>query len=237
MITVQKPNKITDLKWLNLFTVDYTTANGKQGVWTFASRKKEPQINQPLVADAVVIIPLLKDGRKKRLVTIKEFRIPLGDYEYGFPAGLYDHNETAEDVAKRELKEETGLDVTNVLYVGPACVSSAGLSDESVVYVVCECTGKINTNGNEDSEDIIVSDLTLEGIRILCNAALRSAQPGNRQINISAKALPFMLMFDCMNKIAWPKHMIQKRITDKPKNLLSMDEAGYAFPPITDSVS
>lgn len=197
MITVQTPKKATDLKWLNLFTVDYTTADGKQGVWTFASRKKEPQVGQPLVADAVVIIPLLKDGRKRKLVTIKEFRIPLGDYEHGFPAGLYDHNETAEAVAKRELKEETGLKMTKVLYVGPACVSSAGLSDESVVYVVCECTGEVNTDGNEGTEDITVNVLDLDGVRALRNSGEK----------ISAKALPFMLMFDGMNKIAWPKHM------------------------------
>lgn len=200
MINVQNPVKVTDLKWLNLFDVDYTTPNGKQGKWTFASRKKEPQLGQPLVADAVVIIPLLKDGRKRKLVTIKEFRIPLGDYEHGLPAGLYDHNESAEAVAKRELKEETGLKMTKVLYVGPACVSSAGLSDESVVYVVCECSGTVNTDGNEGTEDITVNVLDIDGVRALRNSPEK----------ISAKALPFLLMFDGMNKIAWPKHMRQE---------------------------
>lgn len=204
MINIVGVTKLTDNKWLNLFDVEYTTPDGKTGHWTFASRKANPAPgNYPMQADAVVIIPLLKDGRKRKLVTIKEFRIPLGDYEYGFPAGLYDHNETAEAVAKRELKEETGLKLTKVLYVGPACVSSAGLSDESVVYVVCECTGNVSTDGNEGTEDITVDVLDIDGVRQL-------RQAGSK---ISAKALPFLLMFDGMNKIAWPRHMRQ----EKPK--------------------
>jgi ADP-ribose pyrophosphatase len=222
MIKILNVTKLTDYRWLNLYDVEYLTVEEKTGHWTFASRKP-PQVSAflgtlptdargsvpptppPLIADAVVIIPLLKDGRKRKLVTIKEFRIPLGDYEYGTPAGLYDHNETAENVARRELKEETGLKLTKVLYVGPACVSSAGLSDESVVYVVCECTGEVSTAGNEGTEDITVEVLDLDGVR-----ALR--QSNNK---ISAKTLPFLLMFDAMNKIAWPKHMKQEH--PKPK--------------------
>jgi len=200
MIKILNVTKLTDYKWLNLYDVEYLTAEGKTGHWTFASRKTPQSAGSPLVADAVVIIPLLKDGRKRKLVTIKEFRIPLGDYEYATPAGLYDHNETAEAVAKRELKEETGLKLTKVLYVGPACVSSAGLSDESVVYVVCECTGEVNTDANEGTEDITVDVLDLEGVRALRNS-------NNK---ISAKTLPFLLMFDAMNKIAWPRHMRQE---------------------------
>lgn len=206
-IQINSVSKATDFKWLNLYNANYVSKDGKQGCWTFASRKTPQPAGAPLVADAVVIIPLLKDGRKRKLVTIKEFRIPLGDYEYSFPAGLYDHNETAETVAKRELKEETGLKLTKVLYVSPVCVSSAGLSDESVVYVVCECSGEVSNTGNEESEDIQVELLDIDGIRALHKSSNK----------ISAKALVYMLMFDGMNKIAWPKRLRQ----EKPKKAKS----------------
>ena len=200
MITTGQPQRLTDYKWVNLFQVAFVTAGGKEGKWTFASRKQQPQVGTgPIVADAVVIIPLFKDGRKRKLVIIKEFRAPLGDYEYGFPAGLPAHNESAEEVARRELKEETGLTMTKVLYVGPAAVSSAGLSDEAVVYVVCECTGQISNDGNEEAEDITVELLDLDGVKTLRNS--------NRKM--SAKTLPFLLMFEGMGKVTWPKHMSQ----------------------------
>jgi ADP-ribose pyrophosphatase len=200
MAKTGQPQRLTDCKWLNLFQIDYVTAKGNAGSWIFASRKQPPRPGpEPLTADAVVIIPLLKDGRSRWLVAIKEFRVPLGDYEYGLPAGLYDHNETAEEVARRELKEETGLDLSNILYVGPPVASSAGLSDEAVVYVVCECTGQISDAGNEATEDITVELLDLAGVQ-----ALRKSNH-----KISAKALPFLLMFEALGEIAWPEHMRQ----------------------------
>jgi ADP-ribose pyrophosphatase len=215
-ITINTVTKLTAFRWLNLYGAEYTGKDGKQGVWNFVSRKTPQPAGSPLVADAVVIIPLLKDGRKRKLVAIKEFRIPIGDYEYAFPAGLYDHNETAEAVAKRELKEETGLKLTKVLYVSPPCVSSAGLSDESVVYVVCECTGEVSSDGNEGSEDIKVELLDIDGVR-----ALR--QSGSK---ISAKALTYLLMFDGLNKIAWPKHLCQEQ-PKKSKKAKSVEVIGF----------
>jgi ADP-ribose pyrophosphatase len=191
--------KLTDYRWLNLFDVEYVGKNGNTGHWTFASRKQNPQPSTaPMQADAVVILAIHRQGQQRRLVAIKEFRIPLGDYEWGLPAGLYDHNETAQAVCRRELKEETGLDVTDVLYVGPPAVSSAGLSDESVVYVVYEYEGTPNTDGTEGAEDIQVQLLDLEGVRSL----IRSGE------KVSAKALPFLYMFEALGKIDWPASLI-----------------------------
>lgn len=176
-------------RWLKFFNVHYV-ANGRRGIWSFASRKSIPQPGKPLVADAVVIIPLFKeDDNKYKLVTIREYRIPLGSYEHSFPAGLYDHNESAEEVARRELKEETGLDLTKILHISPPVVSSAGLSDESVVYIICECTGNISLAGNEETEDITVNIIDKDGV----DNILQGSEP------ISARAYPFFYAYlsDC----------------------------------------
>lgn len=220
MINILNVAKLTDQKWLNLFDVEYTTKNGNTAHWTFASRKKEIlelKPGTPIKADAVVIIPLLKDGRKRKLVTIKEFRIPLADYEYGFPAGLIEENENPAEVAKRELKEETGLKLTRVLYTSAPAVSSAGLSDESVIYVVCECTGQVSNAGNEGSEDITVEIIDVDGVRELLKS-------GNK---ISAKALPYLLMFDALDKVVWPRHMNQ---ANDPAHGLEKEDDPDAIP-------
>ena len=131
----------------------------------------------------------------KSLVVTKEFRLPIGDYEYGFPAGLIDDNEKPEKTAIRELKEETGLDVTEILYVSPPAISSAGLSDESVVYVVCRCNGNLSREGNEETEDIETQLLSLNEVMKLFNS----------DVKVSAKALPFIFVFQAMGSIDWPK--------------------------------
>lgn len=196
MMKINSVEKITDQHWLNLFNANFTNNKGEEANWIYASRKETPGVTSK--PDAVVIIPILKTDKKRKLIITKEFRIPINGYEYGFPAGLIESNEEPIDVACRELKEETGLTLTKALYVGPNSISSAGLSDESIVYVVCECTGEISNKGNEASEDISVE-------------AISDKKLGQWLKNlpqfISAKALPFMLLFQALGKTKWPKHM------------------------------
>ena len=91
------------------------------------------------------------------------------------------------------------------MYVSSACVSSAGLSDESVVYVVCECTGEITNDCNEGSEEIEVYLLGAKRLDFSDNPKFNSYP------KVSAKALPFFLMFKGLKKIKWPKSLTQKQ--------------------------
>lgn len=174
------------LRWLNLFEVEFDACDGKHGTWAFASRDKEPKLGPaPLVHNAVVIVPLWRSGEETRLVVVREFRIPLGDYEFAFPAGLKDDDEPIAETAARELREETGLELTRVLRVSPAVVSSAGLADEAVRMVLVECRGVPSSEHCEGVEDIEVHLMDQQ-------AVLRLASSEEK---ISGKAWPIMLMF------------------------------------------
>jgi len=153
---IMQLKKETDFRHLNLFSVKYSDRIGKEKSWVFASRSDEPVIEREgeLYPDAVVVVPF--HTGKNRLVIIKEFRVPLGEYQYGFPAGLVDKDETIEQASARELKEETGLDLVKVLKHSPPVYSSSGMTDESVSMVYAQCTGEPSLKWNEDSEDIQV---------------------------------------------------------------------------------
>jgi len=99
-----------------------------------------------------VIVPF--HVKEKKLVIIKEFRVCLGGYQFGFPAGLVDTGETIIQAGKRELYEETGLSVTKVLKKSPAVFSSSGMTDESVSLLFVECQGETTNRFNEASEEI-----------------------------------------------------------------------------------
>jgi ADP-ribose pyrophosphatase len=152
-INLEKIKTISD--WINLFRLSWTE-NGKKRVWDFVSRKEKPDIlTKSQTVDAVVIAAVHKDKKgEKSLVVIKEFRYPIGDYEWGFPAGIVDPNESPEDAAKRELFEETGLKVSRVIDVSPPIYSSAGLTDECCRIVVVEASGEISTKHQEEDENI-----------------------------------------------------------------------------------
>ena len=101
--------KITDCKHLNLFSITYEDQVNREKQWIFASRsgRLNPLEKDHTKPDAVVIVPYHR--QEKKLVMIKEFRVALGGYQYGFPAGLVDKGESVEEAGKRELFEETRM--------------------------------------------------------------------------------------------------------------------------------
>ena len=129
------------------------------------------------------------EAGQRRLVLIREFRIPLGDYEYAFPAGLCESDPVTD--ATRELLEETGLKLSGITDISPPLLSSAGLSDESVVMVYCECEGKVCQDGNEATEEIEVHLMDFNEVCDLCV----------RRTKFSAKTWPVLLMYKRLGKI------------------------------------
>ncbi|UCE56716.1 MAG: NUDIX hydrolase [Desulfobacterales bacterium] len=165
---IKKAQKLTHQKWLNLFDVTFSDKNGKEKSWQLASRKKEPKcvtgnFEKP---DAVIIVAYHKDHKK--IVITKEYRVPLGDFEYGFPAGLVDEGETIEETARRELKEEAGLNITHFIKMSQPIYSSAGMTDESVALVYVTCDGEPSIEENLDSEEIHVMLVSQSEASRLC---------------------------------------------------------------------
>ena len=161
--------KITDYRFLNMFEIFYRDKTGKERMWQLASRSPEPKCvsEQFDTVDAVVIVP--HHVKEQKLVIIKEFRVPLGGYQYGFPAGLIDEGESFEESVKRELKEETGLKLIDILKTSPPIYSSSGLSDESISMVYVTCEGAISSEFNTANEDITAMFVSPAEARILCD--------------------------------------------------------------------
>lgn len=158
--------KMTDQKWLNLYSVAYTAKDGSPHRWVMCSRKDKP-IEQAPEPDAVYIAAIVATPEGNRLVMTKEFRVAIDDVEYGFPAGLIDEGETIESTVRRELKEETGLEVETIHHISPPVYSSAGMSDESCCMVLVTASGTPSTHLNETHEQIEVLLYDVDDIRAL----------------------------------------------------------------------
>ena len=176
---IKGAQKLTNSKWLNMFEVAYVDKRGRDRFWQVASRSKQPKCISGKfgLPDAVIIVPF--HTVENKVVITREYRIPLAEYEYGFPAGLIDEGETIEQAARRELKEETGLDVTRVTGISPSIYSSAGMSDESVAMVYVECDGHPSTAQNAGSEVIEVELISQSQAFRLCR---------NPELKFDAKA-------------------------------------------------
>ena len=133
-------------KYLDLFKDIVINTNGQQIEWERCSRKNNTK--------AVMIVAYHIE--KQKYVMISEYRIPIKGRELGFPAGLIDKkNDNVEKAIRRELKEETGLDLVEIKYVSPFVYSSSGMTDESISIAFVTVSGELTTQYNESSEDII----------------------------------------------------------------------------------
>lgn len=160
---MSKINKLTTLaetKFLNLYNAEYSNKGGNIKNWIIASRKEKENLegvylnNKELQDDAVLIVPFHKEEEK--IVVIRQFRVPINSYIYEMPAGLIDKGESPQTTITRELKEETGLDVIEILKntVKGQLFLSPGMTDESVTSVFCTCGGTISKAYMEEDEDI-----------------------------------------------------------------------------------
>jgi len=119
--------RLTDERFVNLYAMFHnfvdpvgTNPDGDPK-WIFASRKHHQGQEVNNEPDAVTIVPIRSDGDSLKVVMTREFRYPIMDYEWSFPAGLIDKGESIEVAAARELKEETGLKMEKVIEETPAC--------------------------------------------------------------------------------------------------------------------
>jgi ADP-ribose pyrophosphatase len=124
----------------------YLTFKSRDG-WEFAARNHK----------VAVIIAWTPDDE---LLLVEQFRHPLGLRVIELPAGLVAdetgyENEDFLDAAARELEEETGWRAGTLSEI-MTCPTSAGLSDEIVMFVLAEKLTQVGRGGGDDSEDIVV---------------------------------------------------------------------------------
>ena len=191
---ILKVEKLTDEKWLNLYATTFRHGD-HNGRWVFASRKPgDDPYKVPDRCDAVLIVAVLHEpGRPPRLVMVKEYRVPVGGYVIGLPAGLLDPGESVQDTVHRELREETGFVVTAIHRVTPALYSSPGMADEAAAMAFVDCAttpeGKADL---QDSEDIEVLLLDYEEVCRMCDRT---------DLRIDAKAWMTLFMYRQLGKI------------------------------------
>jgi ADP-ribose pyrophosphatase len=183
--------KLTNERWLNLFAATFEH-QGHQGRWVFASRREKPYAGH--VAEAVIIAPILRNpGEPSRLVMVREFRVPLGGYSYALPAGLIDPGESVEETIRREVREETGFEVTAIHRVTQPLFSSSGLTDEAASIAFVDVQGHPQSSqALEKGEEIEVVLLDHEGACRLCD---------DTSVLIDAKAWTLLFLYRQLGKL------------------------------------
>jgi ADP-ribose pyrophosphatase len=102
--------------------------------------------NRVLEGPSVAAVPILDD----KLVLVRIFRHGLRQWSLEFPRGACDAGERAEDAVRRELREEIGADVTELIDMGEFTPGGSILAIRGTLF-----TARVDGIGQPDRSDAI----------------------------------------------------------------------------------
>ena len=182
MSNIQNIQQKTHNRFLNYYELEAVHRDGSVSPYYMTSRAKDASqlkaVTHQNRPDGVILYGVYGE-EKDRVVLIRQYRYPLGDYVYEFPAGLVEEGEEMGAAGVREMYEETGLTFTPVdagCYSRPF-FTTVGMTDESCGMVFGYCSGTPTSIHEEASEEIqvILADqgeakriLREENVAIMC---------------------------------------------------------------------
>ena len=147
---------------------DFLTINAYQVKHDLFAGGKSPELRRLRLEKEKAVSVLLYDPVLQKVVMVDQFRIGALEETQSWllenPAGYVEANETAETVAVREVLEETGCELQELIKICEFMVSP-GISNERII-LFCGKVDASSADGihglKEEGEDIKVEVLSLE---------------------------------------------------------------------------
>ncbi|WP_304236241.1 NUDIX hydrolase [Jiulongibacter sediminis] len=132
--------------WIEVVHKDVLNPNGNPGVYG--------QVNFKNIA--IGVIPVDEEGNTW---LVGQYRFPLEEYSWEIPEGGCPEGENMLDAAKRELKEETGLEASSYEMICKIHTSNSVCKEVAYIYLAKDLKqGKAQP---EDTEQLVVKKLKL----------------------------------------------------------------------------
>lgn len=160
--------KVYQGKYISYYIASYLLNDGSIKKYELVSRDHNLNINTIGRGNVTGVGLVIYSEDFSKVLLQKEFRLAANQWLYTFPAGIIDPGETAAVAAKRELKEETGIDLIKMIDVLPPCFTCQGFSDEMMTIAIGIGSGEIKGSTNP-VEEIIPRWYTKEEVRELFN--------------------------------------------------------------------
>lgn len=181
-ITTLESREIYRNQWLRLREDKILRSNGKEGIYSVVDKD-----------DCAVIIPI-EDGK---VWLVEQFRYTIQERALELPQGGWETEiEDPEELARGELKEETGLHAAEMLYLGFLWIAYGFCRQKQHVFLATGLTMQ-ERDPDEEEHDIVIhtrpveefEQMMLDGrIRDVCTLAAwglhqmwRSRQPAGNQ--------------------------------------------------------
>ena len=136
--------KTQEGRFITRYDLTYEMADGQDKVYEMISRSRDLNSYEELAHSAVdAVVMILHDESGEKILLNREFRMTTGNYVFNFPAGLMEPGESPKESAKRELFEETGLNLVRIDEWLNESYTAIGFSNEKNICCVGAAEGTI----------------------------------------------------------------------------------------------
>ena len=147
--------------WLVIRHEDVVTPAGTPGIYGVVSFKNK----------AVGVIPIDAEGNT---YLVGQYRYPLNEYSWEIPEGGSPLNTDPLESARRELKEETGLEAQTWTKIARIHTSNSATDEEGFLYIAEDLTE--GQHEPEETEDLRIRKLPLsEAVTMIMNSQITDA--------------------------------------------------------------
>jgi len=141
-ITTVASREVYRNPWMRLREDDIIRSNGKKGIYGVVE-KDESAIILPIDGDDIWLVEQFRYTIQERAV-----ELPQGGWEMAV--------ENPEELARGELKEETGLDAEQMKYLGNLWIAYGFTRQKQHVFLATGLTQREAENRDEEEHDLVV---------------------------------------------------------------------------------
>ena len=165
--------------------------------YDFMENPRNHKIMKRIVLETRDWVNVVAITPEKNIVLVKQYRFGAGKITIEIPAGLIDQNESSQDSAIRELREETGYTTNNWQYLGYVEPNPAYLNNRCHHWLAIDVVKTTDTD-LDDGEDIAVELYTYDELtdaihmgevnHVLALSALSRIHPFWAKVNLSGQS-------------------------------------------------
>ncbi len=141
--------KVKDGKYLKNYEITYQNKIGQEKKYEIVSRRELKSIQDVGGAPSGVSIVATHENK---LLLLHEFRMGVNRTIYNLCAGMIEKNETIQECIRRELYEETGLQVKEIKTILPPSFAAVAISDTTTYIAFVEAEGELADNTSENEQ-------------------------------------------------------------------------------------
>ena len=144
-------HKVKDGKYLKNYELKYLNKAGREKNYEIVSRQELKAVSDLGKRPSGVSIVATMD---QKFLLLREFRMGVNKEIYNLCAGMIEENETIEECIRRELYEETGLQVKEIKANLPPSIAAVAISDITTYFAFVEVEGTFCFDHCSENEQI-----------------------------------------------------------------------------------